>query len=139
MKLDIYDQRAERDPDTLQQRRYWEYGETVRCQARGVISEGIRTVGSTEDYRRADRTYSDEDWIKIRTSKQISKRALIHNVRHIDSDQSPWKDLETGEPIVFEVLGSQPVIGPFGRVQEYETLAYRKQNAIKEEVTIGEG
>lgn len=137
MQMDIYEQSVTRDPDTLQQKRTWEFLKTVRCQARGVISEGIRTVGSTEDYRRADRTYTDEDWIKIRSKDQISKRALVYNVRPLNSNNAAWVDIETGQPILFEVLGSQPVIGPFGQVTEFETLAFRKQDSIPEEVTFG--
>lgn len=136
-RLDIYKQTVTRDPDTLQERRTWDYLKTLMCQARGVVSEGIRTVGSTEDYRYSDRTYFDEDWIKIRTSEQISKRALIYNIRTLN-DVTGWIDLETGKPIVFEVLGSQPIPDPFGRVQEFETLAVKKQDSIGELVDIGE-
>ena len=124
MKADILTQTTTRDPDTRQVTRSWGYSETVLCQARSIASEGIRTVGSTEQF---NLEYWDEDYVRMNVTKRISKRDRVKNIRHYRTNESQYND-DDGEPIVFEVLGVQPVQDPFGRTVEYDVLMFKVQD-----------
>lgn len=133
MLADIYEQTTTRDPDTGETSRTWSYSATVPCQARGVISEGIRTVGSTEGYTRALNKYEEEDWVKMKSQDLISKRARVTNIRFKSSDTPTWVEDDGVTPMVFEVQGSQPLPNPFGRTIEHETLLFIVQDGLWEQ------
>lgn len=126
MKADIYTQTTSRDPDTRQVVRTWTLDRTVRCQARSIASEGIRTVGSTEQF---DTEYWNEDYVRMNITSRMSKRDRVRNIRHDQSDVALGQYLDDdGNPIEFEVLGVQPVQDPFGRTVEYDVLMFRVQD-----------
>lgn len=124
MKADIWTQTVTRDPDTRQVTRDWDYDRTVLCQARSIASEGIRTVGSTEQF---SKEYWDEDYVRMNIIKRMSKRDRVRNIRHYRTEESQYLDDE-GNPIEFEVLGVQPVQDVFGRTVEYDVLMFRVQD-----------
>lgn len=126
MLADIYTQVTARDPDTRQVVRSWTLSDTVPCQARSIASEGIRTVGSTEDFKKSLQ-YADEDYVRMNCSKRISKRDRVKAIRNRVSGGSHYLD-DDGNDMEFEVLGSQPVVDPFGRVVEYDVLMYKVQD-----------
>lgn len=124
MKADIYVQTTSRDPDTRQVTRSWAFDRTVLCQARSIASEGIRTVGSTEQF---SEEYWNEDYVRMNVTYRISKRDRVRNIRHYRTDESQYDD-DDGNPIEFEVLGVQPVQDPFGRNAEWDVLMFRVQD-----------
>lgn len=132
MTVDVYNKVTTRNADTGQLEAEWRYDRTIPCEGRGVVSEGIRTVGSTEDFNRAERGYGDVDWFKMRTDVQISKRSRITNCKDRRGNEL-WVDIDTGESVRFEVLGSQPLPDPFGRVYLYDTLCERVQEGLVEQ------
>lgn len=132
MTADVYSKATTRNANTGQLEAVWSFDQTIECEVRGVISEGIRTVGSTESFKRAEMAYYETDWVKIRSGAIISKRARITNIKDRWGNEL-WGDTETGEPIRFEVLGSQPMPDPFGRVYLYETLCERVQDGLDEQ------
>ncbi len=134
MQADIYEQTTSRDPDTGQTVRTWSFLKTVRCQARGVISEGIRTLGSTEGYTKAQMAYEEEDWVKLKLAEPLSKRHVVTNIRNLKSNDPIWFDFETDKPTVFDVKGSQPTPDPFGIPVEYEITLYRRQDGEVEQI-----
>lgn len=107
-----------------QMSRAWDYDNpvaTVRCSARGILGGGIRVVGSTE---RWNTTYEDVEWVKLRTATQYSDRNRVSNIRDADGTLV-WKKIDKSgneTASVFDVMGSTPVIDPFGAVKEYELL-----------------
>lgn len=131
MILDEYEQTSTRNPTTGQMTRTWEYLREVDCQARGVISEGIRTIGSSQDFRSANRSYTDEDWVKVRTPKPLSRHSVVHNIRQRHTEETAWLDADE-EPMYFDVMGTQPIIDPFGRITEYESTLFRKQDGLED-------
>ncbi len=134
-RADIYAQTSSRDPDTGQTVRVWSFLKTVPCQARSVVSEGIRTLGSSEDFRNATASYDDMEWVKIMTHEQISKRWRVRNIRNFKSNDPVWKDVDNNTDVRFEVLGSQPKPDPFGSTLEYETTLTKVQDAPGEQWT----
>lgn len=123
---DVHTQTTTRDPDTRQVERTWTYDRTIRCQARGVVNTGIRVVGATEQFQQ-DGDYEDVDWVKMQNKGQLSKRDRVTNIRHRNTGDVVWKN-DDGSPITFDVLGSQPLPDPFGKVLEHDTLLYRVQD-----------
>lgn len=98
----------------------------VPCMARGISGNGIRVVGSTE---RWDNRHENVEFVKIRTSYLLDKRDRITNIMD-SSGNLAWQELNkegVETPIEFEVLGSTPIVGPFGDVQEYDVLVTRAE------------
>jgi hypothetical protein len=126
MLADVYRQTTTRDSDTRQVIREWSFSHTIRCQARGVVNTGIRVVGATEDYQMSG-NYEDIDWVKFQSSSQLSKRDRVSSIRHKTSGSVSWKN-DDGTPIEFEVMGSQPLPTPFGKISQYDSLLYRVQD-----------
>lgn len=125
MKADIYVQTTSRHPETRQVMREWDFYRTVLCQARSIASEGIRTVGSTENFKNGQ--YEDDDYVRIRVSKPVSKRDRVRNIRHKSKSTGQYLE-DNGSQEEFEVIGVQPSVDPFGRVVEYELLLYKVQD-----------
>lgn len=126
MLADVHVQTQTRDPDTRQVLRSWSFDRTIRCQARGVVNTGIRVVGATEQFQQ-DGDYEDIDWVKMQHATQLSKRDRITNIRHRNTGEVLWKN-DDDTPITFDVMGSQPLPDPFGRVTQYDSLMYRVQD-----------
>lgn len=104
--------------------RTWATKETdVRCIARGISGGGIRVVGSTE---RWSDVHEDVEIVKIQTGYNLSKRDRIRNIRNSNGTLA-WED--DGQDIVFEVVGSTPIMDPFGRLIEYDVMAMRAEIA----------
>lgn len=93
----------------------------VKCLARGISGGGIRVVGSTE--RWGDR-YDDVEYVKIQTNYNVSKRDRVTNIK-TSNGQLAWED--EGVPIIFDVVGSTPVVGAFGELLEYDVLVTRAE------------
>lgn len=126
MLADVHTQTITRDPDTKQVLRKWDYDRTIKCQARGVVNTGIRVVGATEQFQQ-DGDYEDIDWVKMQHANQLSKRDRITNIRNKNTGELLWKN-DDDTPIVFDVMGSQPLPDPFGRATQYDSLMYRVQD-----------
>lgn len=127
MKADVYIQSNTRDPDTRQFIREWSFSETVLCQARSVRTKGIKASGSTESIG-SDGVYEDEDYLRIVSSRPITKRSRIRNVRHKAQAAGTYVEDDGSQQEEFEVIGSQPTFDPFGRVSEYEILCEKVQD-----------
>lgn len=125
MLADIETQTTSRDEDTGQTKRDWAVDRTVECQIRSIASEGIRTVGSTERFN-SDGSYDDDDFVRIRCKSRISKRDRVNNIRHRSGEKQYLHDDGTSEQ--FEVLGSEPIQSPFGKVVEYYVLLHKVQD-----------
>lgn len=102
-------------------RRWLPKAADVACIARGISGGGIRVVGSTE--RWGDR-HEDVEYVKIQTNYNLSKRDRVTNIRTCHG-QLAWED--RGVSIVFDVVGSTPVIDPFGTLVEYDVLVTRAE------------
>jgi len=93
----------------------------VPCIARGISGGGIRVVGSTE---RFSDTHEDVEYVKIQTGYNLSKRDRISNIRS-KGGLLAWEDNNIA--IIFDVVGSTPVLGPFGNIIEYDALVTRAE------------
>lgn len=121
MLMDVMKQENYQSESGEIQRRWLVKDADVNCIARGISGGGIRVVGSTE---RWSETQDDVEYVKIQTNYNLSKRDRITNIR-TGTGAVAWED--EGIPIIFDVVGSTPVIGPFGQLVEYDVLVTRAE------------
>lgn len=127
MKMDVYRQTDTQDEDTGSIVKEWNYYKTVDCHAKGVISNSATTRSS--DRQVLSNKYSNEQVIQIRTIDRITIREKVTNIR--DSKNVPiWTELDfpTETPTVFEVVGTTPIMDPFGKVIGYSSSLKRSEN-----------
>jgi hypothetical protein len=127
MKLDVYRQIDEQDPDTGAIKKEWIYYKTLDCSAKGVISNSSST--RTNSIQSFGNKYTNEEILQIRTSDRLTYREKITNIR--DAKNNPiWVELNfpVTTPTVFEIIGSTPVTDGFGSVIGYNSVAKRSEN-----------
>lgn len=126
MKLDVYRQEEEQDPDTGLMKRSFMYYKTLNCYARGIIS---KSTNRNLDKQSFGNQYSNEQFIEVRTSERLTTREKVKNIR--DSQDNPiWYELNypNDTATVFEVIGTTPITDPFGNVVGYNTSLRRSEN-----------
>jgi len=126
MSLDIYTQQELQDPNTGVIKKQFIYQKTVPCYARGIISQ---SMSRNLDRQTFSNTYSNEQFIEVRTEEKLTLRQKVKNV--CDANGNPiWYELNypTNSPTVFEVIGSTPITDPFGSVVGYNTSLRRSEN-----------
>lgn len=108
------------DPDTPELTSF-------RCLARGIIDGGIRVAGTTE---RFSEIYENVDYVRmwLPGNIRISRRDRITNIRDVRGNII-WVEEEepSSPPTIFNVVGVTPIVDPFGRLIEYQTLLERVQ------------
>lgn len=86
-------------------------------------------VGSIE---RWEEEYMPIDWIKFQTDVELSKRYRLYNIRDKRTGRHLWEDnegpREEWRPMWFDIVGVMPIVDPFGRLLEYDSLAKKVQN-----------
>jgi len=121
MKMDVLSQEKFQSESGEIQRKWVAKDADIPCMARGISGGGIRVVGSIE---RWGDTHEDVEYVKIQTGYNLSKRDRLTNIRAANGDLA-WEDNNVAT--VFDVIGSTPVLGPFGELIEYDVLATRAE------------
>jgi hypothetical protein len=127
MRLDVYRQIDQQDPDTGAIKKEWIYQRTIDCHAKGVISNSATTRSS--DRQIFDNKYKNDQQIQVRTSERLTVRDKVTNIR--DEQNNPiWTEINfpNETPTVFEVVGTTPLTDPFGRVIGYNSSMKRSEN-----------
>lgn len=127
MSMDIYVQSEIQDDNTGAIKREWNYSFTVDCHVKSVISNSVSLRGG--DQQITSNKYKNEQNIQIRTINKLSLRQKITNIRN-KHGKYLWTELDypSDTPTVFEVIGSTPILDPFGTVVGYNTTAKRSEN-----------
>ena len=127
MKMDVYRQIDEQDPDTGAIKKEWIYYKTLDCSAKGVISNSSST--RTNSIQTMGTKYVNEEILQIRTSERITYREKITNIRGANN-KPIWVELNVPveTPTVFEVIGSTPVTDGFGSIIAYNSVIKRSEN-----------
>lgn len=130
MLADVYQQVNVRK-ESGQVIRDWDYDDplVVRNLTVGILGGGIRVVGSTETW---GEDYEPVEWAKMYISDQrldddeegevfLSRRFRVSNIRDERSGKKLWVG-DDNENIMFNIMGIQPIMDPFGHPVEYEIL-----------------
>ena len=127
MKMDVYRQTDNQDPNTGAIVKEWNYYKTVYCHAKGMITNSS-TIRSSDNQTFNNR-YVNEQNIQIRTAERITSREKITNIR--DSKNNViWTEINfpTETPTVFEIIGTTPITDPFGNIIGYNSAVKRSEN-----------
>lgn len=120
MKADILEPTATQNALTGQIEKVWSVVESISCYAESILTDAVSDDSSGKQF---SKEYSEYEYISIKTSKPLSKRTRIQNVRGSDGS-SLWPQYERPtHSMVFEVQGCIPLLSPFGVVMQYKTLA----------------
>ena len=126
MKMDVYRQQEQQDPDTGAMIRQFSYIKTIDCYARGIISQ---SGSKGNDRQKFSNKYSNDQYIEIRTLDRLTARDKVKNIR--DSSGKPiWYELNypNDTDTVFDVVGTTPIADPFGNVVGYNSSLERAEN-----------
>ena len=127
MRLDIYRQTEEQDVNTGAIKKQWNYYTTISCSAKGIISNS--TSSRSGDKQIIGNKYSNEQYLEIRTIDRLTSRDKITNIRTA-SNEVIWKEINfpTETPTVFEVIGTTPIMDPYGSLLAYNSTVKRSEN-----------
>lgn len=129
MKIDVYKQVDLQNSDTGELTKSWEYIRTMPCHAKGIISNSSNS--RTGDGQTFKNKYSNDQSIQIRTKEKLTLREKITNVRN-SQNVVIWTELDypSNTPTVFELVGSTPILDPFGSIIGYNSTLKRSENQI---------
>ena len=127
MKLDVYRQIDEQDPDTGALKREWQYIKTMPCHAKGIVSNTSSVKAG--DKQAIGTKYSNTQVLQIRTIEKINFREKITRISD-PTGNVIWveSNFPTDTPTVFEIMGLTPITDPFGSVLGYNMTAKRSEN-----------
>lgn len=127
MRLDVYRQIDQQDPDTGAIKKEWIYQRSMDCHAKGTISNSATTRSS--DKQIFDNRYANDQQVQVRTIERLTSRDKVSNIR--DQKNNPiWTEINfpSDTPTVFEVVGVTPITDPFGRLIGYNSTLKRSEN-----------
>jgi hypothetical protein len=127
MKLDVYRQTDEQDPDTGAIKKQWIFYKTLPCHAKGIISNSSST--RTSDKQVMGNKYYNDQVLQIRTAQRLTLREKITNIRDANNNYI-WTEINSPNdtPTVFEIMGTTPITDPFGKVIGYNSSVKRSEN-----------
>jgi hypothetical protein len=127
MKLDVYRQTDEQDPDTGAIKKQWIFYKTLSCHAKGIISNSSST--RTSDKQVMGNKYFNDQVLQIRTAQRLTLREKITNIRDANNNYI-WTEINSPNdtPTVFEIMGTTPITDPFGKVIGYNSSVKRSEN-----------
>ena len=127
MRLDVYRQTEEQDVNTGAIKKQWNYYTTIPCSAKGIISNS--TSSRSGDKQIIGNRYSNDQHLEIRTIDRLTSRDKITNIRTAN-DEVIWKEINfpTETPTIFEVVGTTPIMDPYGTLLAYNSTVKRSEN-----------
>ena len=127
MRLDVYRQTEEQDVNTGAIKKQWNYYTTIPCSAKGIISNS--TSSRSGDKQVIGNRYSNDQHLEIRTIDRLTSRDKITNIRTAN-DEVIWKEINfpTETPTIFEVVGTTPIMDPYGSLLAYNSTVKRSEN-----------
>lgn len=103
--------------------REWVPSETINCRAKTIITD----TGSKRDAgTNFASSFKESQHIKLKSSNKISSRKKLTNIRDVNTNVVLFTENKIDEsPTIYDVVSSEPVFDPFGRIIFYDTLLYR--------------
>ncbi len=124
-KVDIWVQNDIINEETGESESEWVFDRTVNAYVFPYLDGGIRGAGTNE---RFTEYYWNDEFLRIKTSKELSKRWRITNIRNKKTGKVIYQEQITGVPTVYNVNGSAPVVNPLtGGIDEWLSTMERAQ------------
>lgn len=99
--------------------------EDFACEARAFISSGFTGNGTAERWQ--DSTYMFTDVLRIKYSRTTVLKLSDRVTNITDASGNIIYLEENGEPTVYNVDGTNPVLDPFGNLIEYTAFLSRAE------------
>lgn len=105
---------------------HWEFDRTIPCLVTAFQSTSFKAQGISETF---GAEYKDIGFLKMLTADNLGKSIRVSNIRDAKSGEVIYveMELEGHPPTWYNSNGSTPVLDPFGRVFQYDTLIHRTE------------
>jgi hypothetical protein len=125
-QADLYTKRRTPDSTTGQLKTVWQKWQTVDCLVSPFTSTSFKAQGANEVFAEV---YEYLNYLKIKTSIDLGRNLQVTNIRNKLTQVSVYveKELKGSPPTWYNTQGSSPIIDPFGRVIQYDTLLVRAE------------
>lgn len=125
-EADIYAKARDLDDRTGQVESKWKLWKTVDCLVTPFTSTSFKAQGTTEVF---DDFYEKQSYLKMLTKENIGRNVQITNIRSKETGEVIYVEVELRDspPTWYNSNGSSPVLDPFGRVVEWDTLIQRAE------------
>lgn len=123
---DVYTKHRTKDALTGQIVYKWQLWKTVDCLVSPFVSTSFKAQGTTEIF---GDEYQKQSFLKMLTKENIGRNAQVTNIRQKATGEIVYCEIELrGAPATwYNSNGSSPVLDPYGRVVEWDTLIHRAQ------------
>ena len=124
MLVDIYKKSRVVDPNTGQIKYSWSFDKAIEAQISPFVSTSFKTQPTSESFREE---YDKTVYLKLKTTVNIGRSVRVTNIRNADTGQVIYVEVElAGSPATnFNAEGSSPLLDPFGKIIQYDTLLVR--------------
>jgi hypothetical protein len=118
MNVDVYEEYSSVNKKTGQKIKDWQYVKTIACKASPLES----TISRSDLEKYTARAYDLSNVIEIVVLEKIDGSARLANIR-LGSEVLYEEDND--QPTIFEIMGRDPLIDPFGGVNGYRMACAR--------------
>jgi hypothetical protein len=121
---DVYTKRRTVDDATGEIGYKWQLWKTVDCLVSPFTSTSFKAQGTTETF---GDVYEKKSYLKMLTKENIGRNVQVTNIRQKSTDELVYYEVElrAGPATWYNSSGSSPVLDPFGRIIEWDTLIHR--------------
>lgn len=104
----------------------------IKCYARGYTALGYRSSANRKLFVGGDYDITEAIQFDYPSKYTLSHQTLVTNIRRVADPTCPSSDmfflnLETGQPLVWEIQGVTPVHDPFGKLLRNTTVLKRAE------------
>lgn len=126
MKCDVYVQQNTQSDSGMIGRK-WAYSKTIPCRIEPINSRGSSNSPDNKVFESGGRKeYYENLDLKLKTTTLLSKRWRISSIRDNKNNKLFLEaDLLDQPDTIFEVVGSHPILDPFGNISYYEVALMR--------------
>lgn len=105
----------------------WQFLKTIPCLVSAFQSTSFKAQGITEDF---SEHYKKQAFLRMFTSENLGRNVQVANIRDAVTGVAIFTEIEAkGNPYTwFNSNGSSPVLDPFGRIFQWDTLIHRAES-----------
>lgn len=106
--------------------RKWTVLKTVECVVTAFSSTSFKTQATSEKF---GALYTEQGYLKMLTPTNIGRSVQVTNIRQKSNGEVVYKEIELKDtpPTWYNCNGSSPVLDPFGRIIQFDSLILRAE------------
>lgn len=123
---DVYTKVRTTDDTTGQIMYKWELWKTIDCLVSPFTSTSFKAQGTTELFQEK---YHKQSYLKMLTGENLGRNVQITNIRQKTTGEVVYSEIEMrgNPPTWYNSNGSSPILDPFGRVVQWDSLITRAE------------